>query len=136
MSSDRSRRLTSALVLALTFVLGGATGAGLYASFGHRPHFPRGQDGRRHLPPPFEELDLTAEQRTKAEAIFEKYRPQFDAVFQASMPKMNELRAQMNAELEPVLTEAQREKLKTLHARHPMHRGEGGPPPPPPQPPE
>ena len=132
MSNESRRRALSLGVLLATFALGAATGAGVHASFfDRRPHHERWNEKDRRLPPPFAELDLTAEQTEKAQAIFEKYRPQFDAVFQASMPKMNELRQAMDAELEPLLTESQRAKLEELRRKHP-HRGPGQPPPPPP----
>jgi Spy/CpxP family protein refolding chaperone len=117
------------LVLCFTFVAGIATGAGAMVSFGPRPHGPPpphfGGPGARRLPPPFEELGLSAEQRTKAETIFEKHRPKLEALFEETRPKMNALRSEMDAELVPLLTDAQRAKWDELKARRP------GPPPPP-----
>lgn len=120
------------LVLCFTFVAGVATGAGVMASMGPRPPGPPhhrgfGGPGAHRLPPPFEELGLSAEQRTQAEAIFEKHRPRLEALFEETRPKMNALRTEMDAELLPLLTDEQKAKLDELKARR-------LPPPPPPAP--
>lgn len=138
MATESRRRLATVAALVVTFLLGGAAGAGVHASFDRRHPHPRwdqkGPNGEKRLPPPFEELSLTAEQRTEAQTVFEKYKPQFDAVFQDSMPKMKSLRDAMEAELAPILTDEQKTKLDALKKKHPPRFGPGGegPPPPPP----
>ena len=119
------RRFAAAAVLIITFVSGGVTGAGLISSCGHR-----GPRPGRHLPPPFEELGLSAEQRSAVEVVFEKYRPGFEAVFQESQPKVRALHASMDAELLPLLTQTQRERFTQLEAER-ERRGFRPPPPPP-----
>jgi Spy/CpxP family protein refolding chaperone len=123
------------IVVLLTFALGMAAGAGLHASFEPRPPHHRGgwgpngpgpTGGPKRLPPPLEELDLTAEQRTKAEAVFEKYRAPLEALFEETRPRMHELREKMDAEFAELLTADQRSKFAELKARRP-------PPPPPPE---
>lgn len=136
----------SVLVVLAAFLAGAGTGAGLYASFG-RPHRhpPGGHDGRRHLPPFLDALDLKPEQRTAIEAIIEKYNPRFEAIFKENAPKLQALRAEMDAEMVPVLDEEQRAKFEEIKKRRdergpgfgpppgmPPPGGPGGPPPPPP----
>lgn len=119
-------------VLVFTFLAGAATGSGLFASFGRHhggppPHGfhpgpgpgPGPRPGPGRLPPPLEGLDLTREQRAKAEAVFESYRPKFEAVFDEARPRLEALRAQMEQELEPVLDASQLEKLKAFRAQRP-----------------
>ncbi len=118
MGSEARRRGLAVLVLVGTFVAGGATGAGVMASLGRHhgpPHGPRG----KHLPPPLEELGLDDSQRMQAEAIFEKYRAPFEAVFQESQPKLRALREQLDAEVLPLLTEAQRARFEELKKSRP-----------------
>ncbi|MFT3713394.1 MAG: hypothetical protein QM817_37535 [Archangium sp.] len=133
------------IVVLLTFALGMAAGAGLHASF-EKPHRRGGgwgpggpgqnggPGGPKRLPPPLEELELTADQRTKAEAVFEKYRAPLEALFEETRPRMHELREKMDGEFAEILTDAQKAKFAEFKARRPPH----GPPPPgaPPPPPE
>lgn len=141
-SAGKERGNTMAvLVVMLVFALGMAAGAGAHASF-EKPRHPRwdqpGPGGQKRLPPPLEELDLTADQRTKAEAVFEKYRQPLEALFEETRPRMNKLREEMDGEFQALLTEQQRAKFTELKAKRPPHRGGfGGPPPPgaPPPPP-
>ena len=133
MPGEPRRRLAAALVLVALFLAGAGTGAGLMASFGGRGHHAR--PGPGHLPPPFDELGLSSEQRQAAEAIFEKYRPRFEAIFAESAPKVHALRDELDAELLPVLTAAQRERFEALKKSRPLrppHGPPGEPPPPPP----
>lgn len=136
MSGDAPKKfpLTSLLIVVITFVAGAGTGAGLHASFGGRGGGPRqhppGMKGpKRGLPPHLEQLELSAGQRTQVEAIVEKFHPRFEALFKESLPKMSALRDEMDAELLPLLTEAQRAKFEELKKQRP-DRGPGfGPPP-------
>jgi Spy/CpxP family protein refolding chaperone len=130
MAGEPRRRLAAALLLVAIFVAGGATGAGLMASFGGRGHHARPGPGR--LPPPFEELGLSGEQRRAAEVVFERYRPRFEAVFAQSAPQVHALRAELDAELSPLLTDAQRARFEALQKSRPQHGPMGEPPPPPP----
>ncbi|MGV3624215.1 MAG: Spy/CpxP family protein refolding chaperone [Archangium sp.] len=128
--------LTSLLIVVITFAAGAATGAGLYASFGGRHPGPRQHPGmkgpKKGLPPHFEQLELSAEQRQQFEVVMEKYHPRFEAIFKESFPKVTALREEMDAELSPLLTESQRTKFEELKKQRP-DRGPGfGPPPGPP----
>lgn len=132
--TESTGKTAAVLVVMLTFALGMGAGAGLHASF-EKPHHPPQWDpnGPKRLPPPLEELKLTADQRAKAELVFEKYRPPLEALFEETRPRMNTLRDEMDAEFHALLTEQQRAKFTELKAKRPPHRGGfGGPPPPPP----
>lgn len=138
MGTESPGKTGAVLVVMLTFALGMAAGAGLHASFEqprHPPPPPR-WDGQKRLPPPMEELELTSEQRVKAEAVFEKYRAPLETLFEETRPRMNALREEMDAEFEALLTEPQRARFSELKAKRPPHRPGFGPPPPPPPRPE
>ncbi len=125
---------TSVLIVLAAFLAGAGTGAGVMASYRrppHRPPPPGAKDSRR-LPPYLNRVDLTAEQRAQIEAIVDKYHSRFEAVFQESAPKLKTLRDELDAEIRPVLTPAQREQLEADRARHGPGPGFGPPPPPPP----
>lgn len=129
MAGESRGRRSAVLVLALTFLAGAGTGAGLLASFGP-PR--RAHHGPGRLPPPFEELGLSAEQRRQATELFDRYRPRFEAVFAESGPKVRALREEIDAELLPILTEEQRARFEELKKQRPPPGF--GPPPPPPAP--
>ncbi len=127
--APRKRNLVALLIVALTFIAGAGTGAGLHASFAPRgPRHPGpGKGSKLHrLPPPFEELELTAEQRKQVEALVEKFHPRFEALFQESFPRVRALRDEMDAELLPLLTEEQRARFEALKKNRPERPG--GPP--------
>lgn len=73
-------------------------------------------------------LDLSAEQRAKVQAIFEKHEDERRRTFEKCEPEHRALRDKVDAELSEVLTPAQREKHQQMLRRH----DRGGPPPPPP----
>lgn len=124
----RRGRFTAVLVLVFTFVVGAAAGAGGFASMSR--HGRGGRAGLERLPPPFEELDLSAEQRQQARVVFEKYRPQFEALFEENAPKVRALRDAMDAELVATLTPAQQTRFEELKKHRPERRRRGmGPPP-------
>lgn len=154
-----SSALKSGLVLLATFVLGAVFGGGMHAWLApsRRPPPPMAgaPQGTPPLPRWMAQLELTAAQQEQARAIFEKYRPELQKVFEETFPKAHAVNEKMQAELRDVLTEAQREKLDAWQKAHPrgmgpgfgpgMHRGMGphgmgppglGPPPelPPPPP--
>jgi Spy/CpxP family protein refolding chaperone len=131
-------RLLTGLMLLGTFAAGAVTGAGLFASFGpRRPPPPLGVGpGARREPPFLRELDLTPEQRTKADAIFEKHRQALEQLFEENAPRVKAVTDQVDAELLTILTDAQRAKFEELKSHRPP-RGPRGPPPdrePPPAP--
>jgi Spy/CpxP family protein refolding chaperone len=139
----RTIRLMTAFLLLGTFALGCITGAGLARwlladedtrrdSFSEPPGFG---------PLPLRELDLNEEQREKAWTIFEKHRPELDAVLRENFPRVMAINERIEQEIREFLTPEQRTHLDELKRRPPsrhLHRGRlgrdgfgpfGGPPP-------
>ncbi len=73
-----------------------------------------------------EKLGLDAKQQTQIKAIFEKYRPQAQAILSkgranltdADKTALRDLRKQEAADIKAVLTPAQQETLKELRSEH------------------
>jgi hypothetical protein len=140
MSSDVAARrihLLSGLLLLGTFLAGALAATGVvFALHGHG--HPRPPEGRPPLPRQFQELGLSASQQLQAEAIFERHRPELDAVLQESYPRIRAVNERMESELRSILTPEQVQQLERLEARRPPGSGfpggrpGAGPPPPPP----
>jgi Spy/CpxP family protein refolding chaperone len=121
MSSEapvRRIHLLSGLLLLAIFLAGGLAGFGLAsalpASFARWHHH-----GPPPLPRQFEELGLSADQEARARAIFERARPELDAVLQESYPRVRAINDRMEAELRAILTPEQRQRLDAMKARRP-----------------
>jgi Spy/CpxP family protein refolding chaperone len=127
--SPRQVRLLTVLLLFGTFVLGAVAGAGLtrWTSL-PPPHSPRPAP---FLPGPPGALRLTPEQEAKARAITDRYRPELEAVWRESMPKVKAINEKMEQELREVLTPEQQKALDEMKAHRPPPPGGpmGGPPP-------
>src|SRR5512142_812328 len=95
--SPRQIRLLTALLLFAMFLLGAATGAGFtrWLRPGRPPHLPHAP----FLPGRAEALHLTAEQQAKSKEITERYRPQLEAIWRESFPKVQAINEQMEKEL-------------------------------------
>ena len=78
------------------------------------------------LPPGLAGLDLTPEQEKIARALMEKRRPEMEAVLRETFPRFEAIRRQFEAELRPILTEAQVRKLDAHRPEPPP--GPAGPP--------
>jgi Spy/CpxP family protein refolding chaperone len=124
----RSIRLLTALLLVATFASGTVTGAALTLWVRPEPHGPPG-------PPPFgplplDELGLSPEQEQRADVIFERHRPELDAILQEGFPKVRKVNDQIESEIREILTPEQRTRLDELKARRPppRHHHRGGPP--------
>lgn len=63
------------------------------------------------LPPFFERLHLSDDQRLRIREILERYRPRTDSVVEALLPRLRELTDSARMEIREVLTEEQREQL-------------------------
>jgi Spy/CpxP family protein refolding chaperone len=61
-----------------------------------------------------EQLQLTADQKTKVQEIFTDTREQLRAVRRESEPKVNEIRRQADGRLQTVLTPEQWEKFQSI----------------------
>ena len=127
--SARRLHLMSGLIMLGTFLAGGVAGAGLYATL--KPEHGPGRGGPRRGPQFLEELDLTADQQTKAKAIFEKHHTAVEAVMSESFPKVRAINDAMDEELKAILTPAQVTKFEELKKRRPRPGergfGPGGP---------
>ncbi|MEY4548034.1 MAG: hypothetical protein RL685_4229 [Pseudomonadota bacterium] len=126
----RSIRLLTGLLLVGTFAFGSVTGVALtlWARSDLR--------GPPPGPPPFgplplQELGLSAEQRARADAIFEQHRPELDAIRQEGFPKVRRINEQLESEVRELLTPEQRARLDVLKAQRPPRPPgpPGGPPP-------
>jgi Spy/CpxP family protein refolding chaperone len=126
-SAPRSIRLLTALLLVAMFASGTLTGAALTLWVRPDHHGPPG-------PPPFgplpiDELGLSPEQQRRADAIFERHRPELDAILQEGFPKVRKVNDQIESEIREILTPEQRTRLDELKARRPQqrHHHRGGP---------
>lgn len=149
----RTVRMTTALLLVATFGAGTAAGVGLCRWFMH-PEPPR-HGMHPPGPIPFEELELSDSQRQKVHAVFERHRPELDAILRETYPKVRAITETSKREVRELLTPEQRQRLDQLESRRPprppvgrpgfmpppgpvpSHLGPPGPPPfePPPGPP-
>ena len=116
-------KLQGIALLFLAFVVGilaGAAGERLRATRDEpgRP-FARGPGMFRpgELPPWYEELDLTPEQREKITEIFEQGRPLTDSIMREMLPRIRAVTGSIRAEIRSLLTPEQREKLDDLEER-------------------
>ncbi len=73
-----------------------------------------------------ERLNLTPEQKTKVQEIFNDTREQLRAVRMESEPKVNEIRRQADGRLQTVLTPEQWQQFQKIKDER-QRRGRGGP---------
>lgn len=128
-TSPRTVRLMSAVLLVATFAAGAVTGAGVHRWAFNSQSSPRLPPPPMSAPLPLHELDLTAEQRDKVHAVFERHRPELETILRDSFPRVRAVNEKIEAEVREVLTPEQRTKLDQLKARRPAHHGPPGPPP-------
>ncbi len=129
-ASPRKIRLLSAVLLVLTFAAGTVTGAGVLRWADNAREVHRPPPHIMSAPPPFHELELTAEQRKNVRAVFEHYRPEIEAVMRDAFPKVRAINEKIEAEAREFLTAEQRTKLDQIKARRAAHPGPPlGPPP-------
>ena len=108
----------------IIFVLGFT--AGILALNLYRGWSPRG--GGNRMDELSERLQLTADQKTKVQEIFNDTREQLRAVRQETEPRMEEIRRQADGRLQTVLTPEQWERFQRLREeRGRRGRGRGGP---------
>jgi Spy/CpxP family protein refolding chaperone len=126
----RTRRI-AVLLLVGTFIAGALTGAGVLVLLGPPPPPPGGPGGLG----PLTELDLTADQEAQARALHERHRPELEAIFKETQPKVRAVQLRIEAELRELLTPEQQRRLDAMEARRPaagspMPHPPGAPPPP------
>jgi Spy/CpxP family protein refolding chaperone len=121
MNSQSKVKLQVWLMIALVFVLGGITGAGLdrvfYRQAGEANGPGRGRGPAHFVKSMTPELGLTPEQEKSIVDIFESNRKNFRSRM-AECPGMKEMREQTNARIKEVLTPEQRVKFDDFNARH------------------
>ena len=106
----------------IIFVLGFT--AGILALNVYRGWAPRVGGGRDRLEELSERLQLTADQKSKVQEIFNDTREQLRAVRQETEPRMEEIRRQADGRLQTVLTPAQWEQFQRLREER-GRRGRG-----------
>jgi Spy/CpxP family protein refolding chaperone len=65
-----------------------------------------------------ENLNLTAEQKTKVQPIIDQTRPQIAAIHQEAMEKMKAIMESATAQIRPLLTPQQQEKFDAMKKAH------------------
>jgi Spy/CpxP family protein refolding chaperone len=125
MNSVIKNRWQVRIAATIIFVLGFT--AGILALNVYRGWVPRiGRDNR--MDELSERLQLTADQKTKVQEIFNDTREQLRAVRRETEPRMEEIRRQADGRLQTVLTPAQWDQFQRLREeRGRRGRGRGGP---------
>ena len=97
-------------------LLGGHRGAwrGIGAAASGRPGGPGSPEGRRVLA---RELGLSAAQQDSVQAVFERHRPQMEALWREMRPRFDSLRVTVDSEIAAQLTPAQRARFAELTTR-------------------
>src|SRR5260370_15369581 len=116
-------------------VVGGFVGWGLglrggYGRWGGSPGMGRPPFGARGDIPGFlkRKLDLTPAQQDSVRAIFERHRPQMEAMWRAARSRFDSIRTAVDSEIGKQLTPTQRAQFEELRRRH-EERVRRGPPP-------
>jgi len=117
-------------MLIAVFIAGGLGGAALERR-SHNDDRPDRRGGflgsPGSIPRSYEELDLTADQRARIEAILESARPETDSLLRTALPRLRELMKSTRAAIADVLTDGQRAKLEEHYQqRRDRYRGRSG----------
>jgi len=110
----RKTRMQGLALLLLVFFVGALVGGAVerIRVTSTRPARPTFMPGE--LPPPFERLGLTDEQRSQIRAIFEASRPITDSILLATMPRLQAVHDSVRSAMQEVLTPEQLEQLEQL----------------------
>ena len=81
------------------------------------PPVDRVRMGPGMMPPMFERLDLTDEQRERIAAILQQSRPLTDSVLQSSLPRLRAIRDSVRSQIRAVLTPEQQERFDAMERR-------------------
>jgi Spy/CpxP family protein refolding chaperone len=115
-------RIAAAIIFVLGFV------AGILALNVYRGLARNGGHPGNRVEMLAERLQLTEDQKTKVQEIFNDTREQVRAVRRESEPKMDEIRRQADGRLQTVLTPEQWQKFQTVRDEfRPRRGGRGGP---------
>ena len=118
-------RAQGVALLVITFVVGALAGVAFERLRAPRPDFPPGREpglgmmrpfGPDRLPPMFEELNLTTEQRAQISEIMERSRPRTDELLESMLPRLRAVMDSVRDEIHAVLTPEQAVKLDSLMA--------------------
>lgn len=132
--------LLSAAVLLVTFILGAFTGAGLMTTYSPDPMKappPRHHGGEKGMrdgdgpmfhPLPLSDLKLSTDQEDKILSILEKNRPQLDAIFEDTFPKLQAATAKMDKKIREVLNDEQKVKFDQMLEEREKRMKDGKPP--------
>jgi Spy/CpxP family protein refolding chaperone len=114
-------RLQGILLLAATFLAGGAAGVAGGRIWGAQRagEVPPPPPRLRPVgpPPAYERLGLSDDQRARITAILERTRPRTDSVMREVMPRLRAITDSAEAEINTVLTAEQRERFERDRAR-------------------
>jgi Spy/CpxP family protein refolding chaperone len=72
---------------------------------------------RGGMPPMFQHLDLTAEQRARIDTILRDSRPLTDSVLRSSLPRLRAIRDSVRLQIRAVLTPEQQERFDEMERR-------------------
>ena len=91
------------------------------------PKHEHGPGPKHHMENPLEHLseslNLTAEQKAKVQPIIDQAKPQIAAIHQEAMEKMKAIMESTTAQIRPLLTPPQQEKLDAMKKAHEdMHK--------------
>ena len=103
----------------LTFVAAGAIALGGFAVVQAQPGAGGGWHGRAFgLRGLTKQLDLTSEQQTKVQPIFDAAKPQLEAIHQEAMQKAKAVMDSTLSQIRPLLNEDQQKKLDAIQKAH------------------
>ncbi len=132
--SDTTRlRLQGMAILAVALgvgVLAGVAGERVRSAAtapAPRPPFERGGRGERGLPPPFQQLDLTEDQREQISAVMESRRAVTESLMQQLLTPLAEEMDSVRSSIAEILTPAQLDQLNAAYDSLGSRRGFGGP---------
>jgi Spy/CpxP family protein refolding chaperone len=134
-------RLQGIMLLVLVFLAGGLSGAALMrvSARGPEPHGPPLMEGPPgmtpgRIPPVFDRLGLSDDQRVRIQAAFDGARPKSDSILGAALPAVRAIMDSLREEIRAILTEEQRKQFDEMERnRPPGGPGRGEPPFGPPQ---
>lgn len=129
MNPSRQAVIVAFLVGCITGVVGGGL---LHHHMLRR--FRHGPDTQRLLSHLTRELSLDAGQQDKVKAILEKSRVEMDALHKDTFARMEQIRGDLHAQIEPLLHEDQKPRFEKLKQRWEAKRRMMEMPPPPPPP--
>ncbi len=121
-------KVSAFLLLVVTFVTGVLVGVSVQYARGAGPPEPppfMGRYGSDGLPLPFEQLDLSEEQRERIRAILETSRVVTDSILRHTMPRLREVTDSIRGEIHAVLTPEQAATLEEEFAKVRYRFGRG-----------